>query len=336
MSRNLVVKRIIDAVLILVVIIIALSINREVLRLGMPSKREEEGKNVKQVALDLNAEDLGSRNWQVGSVKLNAEKGFYDVSVVGEGSLELFKVRIDAVSGQPLAIREGEGPPQRKEERPVVGSPITPQQAKARTLAILPKLSLGKVVEKEGGSVYEAYLRYEDATVAKLKLDPATKRPLAGPPPKKGKKREAEKLKIVPKKLVEPLGWIAALTTVVAILYYSWKRSLLKQARLMNHSAKVSVREGLRRTLALHCYVTFAGLAIAIAHVLDFASKTRLSLSYILLVMMVTVALSGTIGKYLAVTDLVRSHWRRFHVPYTALFFLVLAVHILQKTKLLS
>ena len=49
-----------------------------------------------------------------------------------------------------------------------------------------------------------------------------------------------------------------------------------------------------------------------------------------------TVALSGVFGRFVARSEAMRRTWRRFHVPYTILFFIVLFIHILEKTEVLG
>lgn len=91
----------------------------------------------------------------------------------------------------------------------------------------------------------------------------------------------------------------------------------------------------MKHTLDYHCYLSLVALGIAALHSWNEIGEVRWSISWLTLGMMATVSISGFFGKYLARTEFIRMTWRRFHVPYTALFFAVLTIHILQKIKVL-
>jgi len=206
----------------------------------------------------------------------------------------------------------------------------------------LTQLTPGKALQKEDKPFYEVPLLYGGKELTKLRVDSKTLKVLpagepaegqAGPPGAREPK-EGQESRLIQKNLVVPLGWVAALVAISSSLYYSWKRSMFGPIRAMSGEAKARVIQSLRKTLWYHIAFGLIALAVAVLHVVNFWGKLRLSVSWLTLGMMVTVVLSGAFGKFGARSDLVRLHWRRFHVPYTILFFLVLAIHIIMKLGL--
>jgi len=213
------------------------------------------------------------------------------------------------------------------------------EEIRRRTIALFPRLTIGEVTQEPKQPFAQAALLYEGHLIARLKVDPesrqyldaaASRRPEGGPE----KEAESKEAKLIPERFVTPLGWIAGLLAVVVTLYYSWKRSLITHLKIAE-SGKPKAVAALKRTLDYHCYLSLSALAISMLHSWNALGEFRWSLSWLVLGMMATVSASGFFGKYLARTELVRMTWRRFHVPYTVIFFIVLGIHVLQKIKLL-
>ncbi|MFQ6016347.1 MAG: hypothetical protein ACE5NP_13000 [Anaerolineae bacterium] len=337
------VRQIINLVLLLVIVLIAWTVGREVFHLGQPA---EEGKRI-PVAMKLTPSDLGQAQWAVGSVTLKKGEGLYEVTIMDQERMRLFKLKLDAVSGQPIGgkeeakeEREGEerekGEEEESKRAPTTGQIMSPDAIELAADSILDQLTVGSVTRKAGEPFYHVALNYGGLRVADVRVDPATKRILSpGPPSGRGREREREEAKLVAKNLVEPLGWMSGLLAVIVTLYYSFKRSLLAPLSASEGPAKAKAAAGLRRTLNYHCILSLIALVIAVFHVLNFWGKVRLSVSFLALAMMITVVVSGTFGKYFARSAVVRGTWRRFHVPYTILFFFVLMIHVLQKIHLI-
>jgi len=328
------VRWMINLVLLLVIVLIAWTVGREVFHLGRPA---EEGERI-PVAVKLTPSDLGQAQWAVGSVTLKKGEGLYEVTIVNQEGTRLFKLKLDAVSGQPIGGREEREEAEEEEARrvPATAQIMSTDAIELAADSILDRLTVGSVTKKRGEPFYHVALNYGGLRVADVRVDPATKRIISpGPPPGKGREREREEARLVAKNLVEPLGWISGLLAVVVTLYYSFKRSLLAPLRASEGPAKAKAAAGLRRTLNYHCLLSLVALVIAVFHILNFWGKVRLSVSFLALAMMVTVVLSGTFGKYFARSAVVRATWRHFHVPYTILFFIVLMIHVLQKIHLI-
>lgn len=135
---------------------------------------------------------------------------------------------------------------------------------------------------------------------------------------------------------VQPIGWGATLLAVGATLYYSSKRSVLLGLRVAEAGFKALVAGELRRALDQHIVVSLAAVGLAVLHILNFAGTIQLTTGWLALGLMLVVAASGAFGRFVAAAPPLRRRWRQFHLPYTALFFIVLTVHILVKIGLVG
>lgn len=133
---------------------------------------------------------------------------------------------------------------------------------------------------------------------------------------------------------IQPIGWGATILVVGATVYYSTKRSVLFGLTVAATGAKASVGRGLRRALDQHIVVSVVAVGLAGLHVLNFIGAIRLTTGWLAIGLMLVVTASGIFGRFVATAPALRRHWRRFHLPFTALFFIVLAVHILVKVGL--
>jgi hypothetical protein len=333
-GKHILTRRIIDAILLLVVLLIIWVAGSEIFYLG---PRGEGDREKIEAFTSISLAELGQASWQVGAIGLGRGGTVYKVTVVAENQQELFKFDVDAATGQLL----GKG---RKAGGGLETSPtVTPMPSGAVEKfvnSVLGKLSAGQAIQKKDKPFYEVPIKYGDLEVAKVRVDPTTRQiiPPGAPGLKaKGKpEKEGEKQKIIPKNLVLPLGWLSLLIALVSTLYFSWKRSLYAPIRAVAGEAKAKAITGLRRTLRLHMILGLIALGIAAMHVLNFTNKLQLSVSWLTLAMMVTVAMSDAFGRFLVRSEVVRANWRHFHVPYTILFLVVLLVHVLEKIKVLG
>lgn len=315
-------KRGIDLILVTVIVVVAWIVNAEILHLGgvqLPKQGET------RLALRLTPTDLGIGQWQIGAIRLKENEGVYEATIVDAEARELFKLKLDAATGQP----------QEKERFTSTISPLSLDEIRQRVVALLARLTVGEVTRKQSEPFAQATLLYEGRTIARIKVDPATGRPINPVNPQKPEGGPPEKkVKLVAENLVTPLGWGAAILSVVVTLYYSWKRSLTAFFRIAE-AGKAQAAAALKRTLDYHCYLSLVALGIALLHSWNEWGEIRWNLSWLTLGMMSTVCVSGFFGKYLARTEFIRLTWRHFHIPYTVLFFAVLGIHILQKIKVL-
>jgi len=326
--------RLVDLTLLLVILLVGWVVVREVFHIG-GAEREGREESFK-VPVAITELELGQAQWRVGDVSLAKQGTIYEAHIVDAAGRGLFKLKVDATSGELLG----------KGQKPLAqstASVLSATEIKASLEAVLGQLSPGEAQRKGKKPFYEVPLTYQGQEVARIKVDASSHQVIGEEPTRgKGPGEEAkkggrpQKGKIIPKNLVVPLGWGSTLIMVVSSLYYSWKRSLYSPLRAAGGEAKARAIAALRRTLWWHMALGVAAVGIAVAHVLNFTARVQLSVSWLTLGMAFVVALSGAFGRFLARSEAVRQNWRRFHLPYTALFFIVLFIHILEKTKILA
>lgn len=129
---------------------------------------------------------------------------------------------------------------------------------------------------------------------------------------------------------VHALGWGALVLVGMSTLYSYYKRRRLKpgEMRILVVGGR---RFSLRNILEWHGWLAMAATAFTIMHVLNFLDKIRLNVSFLTTFFFLTVALSGVIGRYVSKRNALFREWRRFHIPYTILFYVLLTIHVAQK-----
>lgn len=321
-DRRALVQWSINLILLVVILLVAWTVNAEIIHLGGVQLPKE---NETRLASNITPTQLGIDQWQVGAIGWK-ESGVYEATIADSEGKELFKIKLDAATGQP----------QEKERASLSGTTLPLEEIRQRVIALLSRLNVGEATQKQNEPFAQVALLYEGRPVARIKVDPMTGKPVnPAAIPQKPEPAPREKApKLVTGNLVTPLGWAAALLAIVVTLYYSWKRSLTSFFRIAE-AGKQQAAAALKRTLNYHCYLSLLALAIAALHSWNALGEVRWTVSWLTLGMMTTVSISGFFGKYLARTEFIRMTWRRFHVPYTVLFFAVLTVHIMQKIKVL-
>jgi hypothetical protein len=296
------------------------------------TEEKEEGEQADTVSkVAITASEIGKGDWKVGPVEVTHNTEVYEVTIVGKAEEPLFRFNVDALQARPL----GKGEKQLEgisQLTPESLSPLPLEMVRDSVSALLPQLETGVAVRRGRGPFFRVPIMYGDLKIAEVRVDAVTKQVIpVGEKPPRTEEKEREKGKTVPKNLVLPLGYLSALVAILSTLYYSWKRSLYGPIRAVAGEAKAMAITGLRRTLTLHMRAGVIALGLAALHVLNFTQKLHLTISWLTLAMMATVVASGAFGKYFAKTEVIRHYWRRFHVPYTVLFFLVLLLHVLMK-----
>ncbi|MBI4233630.1 MAG: hypothetical protein HY686_04230 [Chloroflexi bacterium] len=301
---------------------------------------EQDEKRVEEAVFpSFTLEELGAGEWRVGDLVPSQGGATYTAPVVDGKSRVIFDLKLDGKTGQPTA-RGGEGEPRAAPGAPVSTS-LDAETARGMAAEVLPALSLGGAVSKEGGAVLEVALRYEARQVATVRVDTRTKTviPRGQRLSSEGKapnRPEARRVRWVPKGLVQPVGWLAAMVAVISTLYYSWRRAQTAIVRESPAATKSVAIQRLRGLLRWHEAFGLLALGLAVVHLVDFWGKLQVSTSWLLFFMVVTVVLSGMFREVMGRYQAVRAYWRSFHIPYTALFFAVLSVHVLMKVGLLG
>jgi hypothetical protein len=327
-----------NGLLALAVVLAVWVVGKELWKQGVRTGREE-GEIV-----SFSPTDLGMEQWLVGEPRLNRAGDLYEVPVLDTNSRQLFTIKVDALSGEPVGRKTGK-PEQQAPQSNGAGPGIDSSLARQTVAGLLPSLTLGKSVRKGKRPFTEVPVMLGEVELARLEVDSTTGRVLAAgekparaqPETEKEEKRPGgEKLKTVTKRWVVPLGWLGVMIAVISSLYYSWKRSLLSPMRAAEGEARRRAALALRRTLRWHQVFGTLAIAAAFLHAVNSWPKLKLSVSWLAMGMMATIFVSGAFGEVLARSQTVRAHWRRFHVPYTILFFAVLLVHLVLKGKILG
>lgn len=129
---------------------------------------------------------------------------------------------------------------------------------------------------------------------------------------------------------VHALGWGALVLVAMSTLYSYYKRRRLKPGE--RRILVVGGRQlSLRTLLEWHAWLAMAATAFTILHILNFLDKIRLNISFLTTFFFLTVALSGVIGRYISKRNALFREWRKFHIPYTILFYVLLAIHVAKK-----
>lgn len=308
---------------------------------GAREKGEREEQPGAVSTISISASELGQPDWQVGTIQAGQNEQVYEVTIVGRNRVLLFRFKVDAFTAQPMP----KGPEEQEGGAggiTITTTPMSPEVVAKWVTDLLPELGTGTAIRRGAQPFYKVPIMYAGLKIAEVKVDAVTKQVIPVEEKEAGEEEEGEvekrgeKGKIMPKNLVLPLGFLSALIAIVSALYYSWKRSLYTTIRAVSGEAKAKAAVVLRQTLTLHITAGVIALGLAVLHVLNFTQKLHLTISWLTLAMMVTVVISGAFGKYFARTKAIRYHWRRFHVPYTVLFFLVLLLHALVKIHVLG
>jgi hypothetical protein len=332
------IQRGVDLILAIVVILVLWTVNAEILHIGAAQAPRNGESRAAEIIAPGPPGALGIDKWQMGSTTLWQSSGVREVAIVDATSAEILRLNLDAVTGLPAS-----------EERhsTTAGAPLSVEEIRQRVAVLLSTLTVGETTRRQSDSFAETALLYEGRIVARVRVDPSTGRPLSAATAAdrtQGSTREAESEdesddesggdsegggRLVGENLVTPLGWLAAILAIVVTLYYSLKHSLIGHLTIAE-AGKQQAAAALKMTLNYHCLLSFVALGLAALHSV---SQVRWSISWLTLAMMATVVVSGVFGKYWARTEFIRVTWRRFHVPYTVLFFVVLTIHILQNIQ---
>lgn len=272
-----------------------------------------------RLELDVTPDDLRAAQWQVGAISIKEDQGIYQVHIVDRTVQEIFLLRLAAATGLPTKGKAGSTKRQLLSIEEI-------QQAAER---MLPQLTVGAVVQRPGKLFAQALLMHDGQEVARVKINPQDGRPFDSSAA--GVRRAKMRSKWIPGDLIMPLGWLGAGLTVVATLYYSWRRSLVEQLQLGQAQAAAAKR-ALEQTLMKHCWMSFVAAAVILAHTANDWNRVTWSVSWLALLLTAVATGSGVAGKYLLDRQKVLTTWRRFHLPLVLLLFVVLVLHILDQS----
>jgi len=127
--------------------------------------------------------------------------------------------------------------------------------------------------------------------------------------------------RLFPRDTAHWLGWIGFALLAVSAAYSGLKRGFPNNIKLW---------------LTIHCIPGILSLLFTGIHVVNkvFHLRPGMILSFLAFVIMAVIVIGGVVGRYLK-TTILSKYWRTLHIPLTAVFYVLLAVHLLVKTDML-
>lgn len=124
-----------------------------------------------------------------------------------------------------------------------------------------------------------------------------------------------------PRDMAHWLGWIGFILLAVSAAYSGLKRGFPQNIKLW---------------LTIHCIPGILSFTFTGMHIINKILHIRpgMLLSFLAFILMGVIVIGGIIGRY-AKTGILSNYWRKFHIPLTALFYILLAIHILEKIGVL-
>jgi len=128
--------------------------------------------------------------------------------------------------------------------------------------------------------------------------------------------------RLFPRDTAHWFGWIGFALLAVSATYSALKRGFPQNIRLW---------------LTVHCVLGVLSLIFTSLHMVNkvFHMRTGMVLSLLTFVIMAIIVIGGIMGRYLKTTILSR-YWKTLHVPLTALFYVLLGIHMLAKMEALA
>ncbi|MEM3693079.1 MAG: hypothetical protein QXI39_03555 [Candidatus Bathyarchaeia archaeon] len=127
--------------------------------------------------------------------------------------------------------------------------------------------------------------------------------------------------RILPRDVAHWFGWVGFLTFAASVSYSALKRGFPKS---------------IKTWFLAHCVTGTLSIAFVAFHAINKIQAPRPGyfLSFLALLLMVVIVVTGTLGRYMKVR-IVKDYWRTLHIPMTVLFYFTLAFHILEKMNFL-
>lgn len=128
--------------------------------------------------------------------------------------------------------------------------------------------------------------------------------------------------RLFPRDTAHWLGWIGFILLGVSAAYSGLKRGFPQNIKLW---------------LTIHCLPGILSFILVGAHIFNkiFHMRPGMLLSFLAFIIMGVIVIGGITGRYVK-KGILSNYWRRFHILLTALFYILLALHLLGKTGVLS
>ena len=124
-------------------------------------------------------------------------------------------------------------------------------------------------------------------------------------------------LRLLPKDTAHWFGWTGAMALMITSMLSIKRWSIMKTGR----------------RVGVHCALGAASLLLVVVHVNSrfFLIRPVHLPSFFTLALMAVVVISGSIARIAPGRRFVSSYWRHFHGPVSAVFYISLLYHVLQK-----
>lgn len=254
---------------------------------------------------------LQRSRWQIGALSA-VKKGKVKVTIL-YGGQPYFKIKVLANTGLPKAAHGK-----------TLSSPLSSAQVRKVLLPYLRQLSPGTVKFRAGNPKLKLPLLQGTKKIVKVTITPQ-----GYPYQKLFQSFSGHAYKIW-------TGVLAAGLALLAMGYFFYKKRMRVLVKTMDVAGKKQVGKKLKRAFYLHLTLALTAVLVAIFHIVRQWHTMTVDMGWLSLYMMITIGISGLIGRYAAKTPKLRRYWRQFHVPYSILFFAVLSLHIMQKTHVLK
>ncbi|MBO3754172.1 MAG: hypothetical protein FGF53_04755 [Candidatus Brockarchaeota archaeon] len=128
--------------------------------------------------------------------------------------------------------------------------------------------------------------------------------------------------RVFPVDVAHWFGWASGVMLGVSATYSALKRGFPGRIRLW---------------LAVHCIPGLLSLALAGVHLINkiWFARPGYLLSFFTFGIMTVIVLGGILGRYVKKPRVIREYWKTLHIPLTAIFYLMLSIHVLTKTGVL-
>ncbi|MDI6881010.1 MAG: hypothetical protein QMD16_16910 [Desulfitobacteriaceae bacterium] len=303
-SKKALVRLSFDLVFAFMIVLVLWTLNADFIHLGgVHSPKPGETK----LTLSLTPGDLALEQWKVLNITLKEKDAIYEVSVGDNDTGTLFKLKVDSANGELLDVET--------KKKLITGTILTESEVATKVSQQLVSLVPGRVTKKQGETLAKLSLLYGTKTVAIVKINPITAKPVPENT-KEFRKINKNESPLISKDLMWTFGILASVFSFVGTLHY-WKKGSLFII--------------LKRLRGYHSYLSLSALVFALFHVVDKFPKIVLSTSWLILFLMVAMTLTGFFRRYLRTRSMTQVVWRRVHTQYSILFYSLLAIHILTK-----
>ena len=115
--------------------------------------------------------------------------------------------------------------------------------------------------------------------------------------------------------------------------WYGWVGAVLLGVSATYSALKRGFPENIRLWLFIHCIPGILSLLITGVHLLNrlFRARPGHFLSFFTFGLMAVIVVGGIAGRYRVRIPFIGEYWRQLHLPLTALFYVTLTLHLLEK-----